>query len=549
MGANGGAVTDSHSTGDVSGNRSVGGLVGANAGPITGSYATGDVSGDDHVGGLAGLNNSSITDSHATGDVSGDDYVGGLVGLNNSTITDSIATGSVSGDDLVGGLVGDNDSGAIVASYSAGSTSGDYTIGGLVGANSRGAIVASYSAGSVRGRSKVGGLAGRIYSGGTIIASYTAATVSGRSYVGGLVGYGSGTMELSYWDTDTTGQTRSVGGEGKTTEELQSPTDYTGIYAAWNIDLDNADRDGNLATGGDNLWDFGSSSDYPTLRNAVLPLGDPTGLRLVSVGDGQVTLAWQPGSSAEIHFLVWLQYDSTGVAKIVDILVVSGDASSATVTGLVNGESYVFVVFASRNVGGKRQLSAPSNLVAATIEQDQITSAAVPQLYWVDEEAQRIQRTTGEDGARTVEELDLVNVEGESVTLDMPGSIALDPTAGKMYWTDDGTEGESDGRIQRADLDGSNVEDLVSELDDPVGIALDLRAGRLYWADRALGKIYRANIRDISDAGVLTSHVALVEDLDRPYQIALDIFNRHMYWTDGARTPARSVARTWTGTA
>ena len=532
VGANGGSITDSHSTGDVSGNRSIGGLVGTNGGPISGSYATGDVSGDDHVGGLVGANNSSITDSIATGSVSGDDYVGGLVGLNNSSITDSIATGSVSGDDLVGGLVGDNDSGGIVASYAAGSTSGDYTVGGLVGANSRGAIVASYSVGSVLGRSKVGGLAGRIYSGGTIIASYTAATVSGRSYVGGLVGYGRGTIELSYWDTDTTGQTRSVGGEGKTTQELQSPTDYTGIYAAWNIDLDNADGDGNLATGGDNLWHFGSSSDYPTLRNAVLPLGDPTGLRVVTVGDGQVTLEWQPGSNADAHWVVWLQYDSAGSATVVDVLLTSGDSSLATVTGLENGQSYVFVVFASRNVEGRRQLSAPSNLVPVTVEQDQITSAAVPQLYWVDEEAQRIQRTAGENGARTVEELDLVNAEGESVTLDMPGSIALDPIVGKMYWTDDGTEGESDGRIRRADLDGSNVEDLVSGLADPVGIALDLRAGRLYWADRHQGAIYRGALRDISPSGLLLDHEALVANLDRPYQIALDTFNGHMYWTE-----------------
>ena len=159
-------------------------------------------------------------------------------------------------------------------------------------------------------------------------------------------------------------------------------------------------------------------------------------------------------------------------------------------------------------------------------------ASSVPLIYWVDEEAQRIQRNAGEDGNRTVEELHLVNAEGGSVTLDMPGSIALDPIAGKMYWTDDGAEGESDGRIQRADLDGSNVEDLVSGLADPVGIALDLRAGRLYWADRHQGAIYRGTLGDITQEGLLPSHEAVLANLDRPYQIALDTFNGHMYWTE-----------------
>ena len=69
-----------------------------------------------------------------------------------------------------------------------------------------------------------------------------------------------GTTRDSYWDTQTSGQSESAGGEGKTTSELQSPTGYTDIYANWNLDLD---EDGI----GDDLWDFGDSSQYPTLRH------------------------------------------------------------------------------------------------------------------------------------------------------------------------------------------------------------------------------------------------------------------------------------------
>ena len=52
----------------------------------------------------------------------------------------------------------------------------------------------------------------------------------------------------------------------------------------------------------------------------------------------------------------------------------------------------------------------------------------------------------------------------------LPEDLALDLGAGKMYWTDGGTN-----KIQRANLDGSGVEDIaIPGLRDPVGLALDL---------------------------------------------------------------------------
>ena len=80
--------------------------------------------------------------------------------------------------------------------------------------------------------------------------------------VGGLVGSNfvdRGTARDSYWDTQTSGHSESADGEGKMTSELQSPADYTAIYENWNVDLD---EDGV----GDDLWDFGNASQYPTLR-------------------------------------------------------------------------------------------------------------------------------------------------------------------------------------------------------------------------------------------------------------------------------------------
>ena len=272
-GSNSGTITASYATGSVSGRDNyVGGLVGDNSsgGTITASYATGSVSGDNYVGGLVGDNSSGITASYATGSVSGDNYVGGLVGDNSSggAITVSYATGSASGINNVGGLVGEN-SGAITASYATASVSGrDNYVGGLVGDNSSsGAITASYATGSVSGGNFVGGLVGDNSSG--ITASYATGSVSGRAtstYVGGLVGYNrsGGAITDSYWNTDIFGA--GTDGVGRTTAQLQSPTGYTGIYRDWNADLDNADRNDDDATGADDFWDFGTSSQYPALK-------------------------------------------------------------------------------------------------------------------------------------------------------------------------------------------------------------------------------------------------------------------------------------------
>ena len=87
----------------------------------------------------------------------------------------------------------------------------------------------------------------------------------------GLVGYrsDSGSATNSYWDTTTSGRSNSDGGAGKATSDLQSPTAYGSggdIYAAWNVDVDDADGDNSLTSGADDPWGFGTSSQYPALK-------------------------------------------------------------------------------------------------------------------------------------------------------------------------------------------------------------------------------------------------------------------------------------------
>ena len=230
-------------------------------------------------------------------DVTGNKRVGGLAGTNDGlrlgykregNIIASYATGSVTGNEGVGGLVGANyESGVIIASYADASVSGKDYVAGLVGRNYESS---SYATGSVTGNEGVGGLVGQNEFDAFIIASYATGGVTGANGVGGLVRssdrtHDEGGIMASYWNTQTSGQTAggrvgefAAGLEGKTTAELQAPTGYTGIYASWNTDLENATGDDDPATGATDFWDFGTKRQYPILKWDI---------------DGDGTATWQ----------------------------------------------------------------------------------------------------------------------------------------------------------------------------------------------------------------------------------------------------------------
>ena len=187
-----------------------------------------------------------------------------------------ITAANVTGNNYVGALAGYN-VGEIVAVYTAGSvtaSAGSYA-GGLVGQQTTsGTIHSSYSTASVTGQANVGGLVGQAAAGtgASITNSYSTGQVSRSSgtatTIGGLIGaVAMGfTASASYWDSTTSGCvsggtsgcTTSAAGTTQTTSALQSPTGYTGIYAAWNANLDGV-------TGADDPWDFRGSSAYPAL--------------------------------------------------------------------------------------------------------------------------------------------------------------------------------------------------------------------------------------------------------------------------------------------
>jgi hypothetical protein len=123
----------------MTGERGVGGLVGGNEGTVRNSYSSGSVTGDGYVGGLVGHNwnwDTTVGSCYASGSVTGNNSIGGLVGYNDyyATVDRSYATGSVTGNSSVGGLVGYN-RGTVSESYAIGSVTGNSSVGGLVGSN------------------------------------------------------------------------------------------------------------------------------------------------------------------------------------------------------------------------------------------------------------------------------------------------------------------------------------------------------------------------------------------------------------------------------
>ncbi|MCY4014660.1 MAG: fibronectin type III domain-containing protein [Gammaproteobacteria bacterium] len=211
--------------------------------------------------------------------VTGRGRVGALAGHSTGSVVRSYAIGAVVGADNVGGLVGENGAGgSVAASYAAATVTGGREAGGLVG-QSDGEIRDSYAVGrvltdsgvSVSGNgTNVGGLVGRMDGSASLRASYASVDVRNPVNPGstaGLVGWrGGGSVENSYYDTDTTPDTdastaavdtvavRNAGSgvtnvSGRSAAELKAPTAATGIYAAWGAD-----------------WDFGTASQYPALK-------------------------------------------------------------------------------------------------------------------------------------------------------------------------------------------------------------------------------------------------------------------------------------------
>ena len=158
-----------------------------------------------YAGGLAGSSRGTITSCYATGPVTASSYAGGLTGYNAGVITLCYATGPVTATQYAGGLLGINAGGTVISCYARGAIAGD-SAAGLVGENS-----------------------------GLISACFATGRVTGNLQTGGLVAWERGSGVLAcYWDMDTSGQSISGSGDGRTTTEMTSPYALN-TYEGWDF--------------------------------------------------------------------------------------------------------------------------------------------------------------------------------------------------------------------------------------------------------------------------------------------------------------------------
>ncbi len=218
---NGGALEDCHHAGGVTGtDDGTGGLVGSSYGSYANCWAVGDVSGTREVGGLFGQHYPAVSgggpiigimaliDLYHIGDVTGTGYdVGGLMGRTGSSLylVRCNASGDVSGTSEVGGLIGSLSSGYIEDCMSTGSVRGtEYNLGGLIGNAYSASISKCYSGSDVSGDGFVGGLVGDI-GGGSVRDSHSSGAVSGDWGVGGLIANNDAYVERCYSTGRVTG--------------------------------------------------------------------------------------------------------------------------------------------------------------------------------------------------------------------------------------------------------------------------------------------------------------------------------------------------------
>jgi len=280
------------------------------------------ISGDGYPefsGGLVGRNfNGSISNCFAIGSITGGDSAenfGGLCGHNDfGTISDCYAAGSVTGSgcDYLGGLCGEN-YGDIINCYATTTVVGkgeSWNLGGLCGA-STGTISNCYAKGSVISNNNdsvyLGGLCGE--NSGLISNCYASGVVAagnGSNYVGGLCGKNNtnGYTSNCFWNIQTSGQSISDGGRGKTTAEMQ--TAITFLEARWDF----VDETKN---GTEDIWKISEGLDYPSLwwEKYGGGIGEPNNPYLIYTAEHLNAIGAEP-TDWDKHFKLMVDIDLSG---------------------------------------------------------------------------------------------------------------------------------------------------------------------------------------------------------------------------------------------
>ena len=275
------------------------------------------ITGLDNVGALVGFNRydnqSLVSNCYSTGTVSGEDYVGGLVGrIYKIDVTNSYSTCNVTGsEDYVGGLGGQiRDNSTVSNCYSTGTVIGGSAVGGLAGNIHLGSTTVSncYSTGSVTGTGQVGGFAGSRTSSGIVSNCFWDTETSGQASSDGGTGKTTAEMKTvttftdagwdfefetengtdSYWDMDLSGAINSGYSflswqNGDAVSIVPGCTDpcYANYYADAEIDIGSCENFTGCPENGDFSLNFDGDEDYVDLGSIdssnVLSLANSNG--------------------------------------------------------------------------------------------------------------------------------------------------------------------------------------------------------------------------------------------------------------------------------
>jgi hypothetical protein len=266
------------------------------------SVTGGNVSGYDYVGALVGyMFGGKVAQCWASRvEVQGKYDTGGLVGGNNfyAKISECYADCTVEGNSGIGGLIGMNRA-SVHNCYAGGNVTGNRTVGGFIGVGRTGEgsecdVENCYSVSEVN---CIGG------------ETETESESEGGSGGGGFVGT-SYPVVGCFWDIETSGQTTSGGGTGKTSAEMQDRNTF--ISAGWDFDTP--------------IWVSYYDDDYPKLAWEPYP------------GPGVLSIVPEPHSllvSSNVNIDVKFSEEVFGV-DANDIVLSNTAAIGATVDAPVD---------------------------------------------------------------------------------------------------------------------------------------------------------------------------------------------------------------------
>jgi len=315
---------------DITGNRA-GGMVRSNGGTITNCYTTGSVAAVRTTWGEAGgfvmenlgyFGAGEISNCYSTCTVACERAGGGFARHNDGVISKCYALGAVSvtwpsGIPYVGGFVGSNGAhgvGTISDCYARGDVeaTGDYVkASGFVHTNSE-TIERCYSTGAVTATGDHGETAGFCY-------------------------YNGGTISDCFWDTESSGESSSDGGTGKTTAEMKIESTFTD--AGWDFTTP--------------IWYIGAAfnNGYPAFEGVLIPTvtTDPATGRGTIAATINGTLSQDGGEVCECG-LEWGLSTEYGTITPTESKT-TGETFSQVIGGLFPNTTYHFRAFATNSVG------------------------------------------------------------------------------------------------------------------------------------------------------------------------------------------------------